>query len=343
MGFRNFTEPSDISKYGEAFKEQQFQNTSFPITDGRRFQPSWIKRFPWIEYSIKLDAVFCYCCRQFPTTSTSKNPDETFMNGGFKKWKVALETGKGFSKHQHTEYHVSAMAAANYQKIAEKKTKGIAQLLSNDVLEMRRYYVSSILDIIVFLSSNELAFRGNWDMVKKAEDGLFTSLFEYTMKKDDRLKAAVQIIPKNATYTSPEIQNELISATVSCVRESIVQKVNASRYITVLVDGTKDRNGEESLSIAARYIFEGKAHESILGLEHCTDLTAKGISAVLIAFFERHGINTDLILSQCYDGAHVMSGATGRRSENSARPFQTSDTIRALLLSSSTSGDCAFG
>lgn len=62
------------------------------------------------------------------------------------------------------------------------------------------------------------------------------------------------MIPKNATYTSAEIQNELIGIMADFVRELIVKEVNSAAAFTLLVDGTKDRNKNEIISIAARYV-----------------------------------------------------------------------------------------
>ena len=31
----------------------------------RRFQTSFYSEFPWIEYSIKQDAAYCFCCRLY--------------------------------------------------------------------------------------------------------------------------------------------------------------------------------------------------------------------------------------------------------------------------------------
>lgn len=195
--------------------------------------------------------------------------------------------------------------------LRESKKKEVSQLACGDVLSLRRYYVRSILDVVTFLASNELAMRGNWDIDAKAEDGLFQNLFDYTLKKDELLQKAVKLIPKNATYTSPEIQNDLIRSAVFCTRQSIVKKVNSSEYFTLYVDGTKDKNGVECISIAARYVLDGKPHESVLGMERCDDLSAIGIADVILKSLEKYGINTDKLLSQCYDGAFVMSGHKG--------------------------------
>lgn len=77
------------------------------------------------------------------------------------------------------------------------------------------------------------------------------------------------------------------------------------------MDGTKDKNRVECISIAARYVLEGKPHESVLGMERCDDLSAIGMTDVILKSLEKYGINTDNLLSQCYDGAYVMSGHKG--------------------------------
>ena len=49
------------------------------------FQSRWYEQFPWLEYSVSLDAAFCFACRFFITSS----PDLTFTSVGFKDWKHA--------------------------------------------------------------------------------------------------------------------------------------------------------------------------------------------------------------------------------------------------------------
>lgn len=176
----------------------------------------------------------------------------------------------------------------------------VSQLLTTDVLNLRRCYIDAILDVVIVLVTKELAYRGNWDAVSKKESGLFQSLFDYTLKQNEKLQKAVKIIPKNATCTSPGIQNDLIAAAVSCVRLHIVKKVNSSNYFTLFVDGTKDLNAVESISIAARYILDGEPRESVLGMEVSDDFSAEGISTVILTSLKkirrRHRKNDQSVL-----------------------------------------------
>lgn len=102
-------------------------------------------------------------------------------------------------------------------------------------VEKNRYYIKSIAEIIQFLVVNELALRGHFNIENYEERGLFKNLFEYTLRKDKYLSEYQLQIPKNATYTSPEIQNEIIAIITEIVRENIVQEINSADVNLVLV------------------------------------------------------------------------------------------------------------
>lgn len=91
--------------------------------------------------------------------------------------------------------------------------KEISTLLNAEQLQKNRYYMSSIIDIIGFLGENQLPLPGKLDAFDNMAEGgrVFLSLLDYTIKKDPLLADAVKKLPWNATYTSHDIQNELIS------------------------------------------------------------------------------------------------------------------------------------
>ena len=57
------------------------------------------------------------------------------------------------------------------------------------------------------------------------DTGLFTSLFEYTLKKDAKLKAVYDTKPQNAKYTSWKIQNEVTDIMKSVVAANAIEDV----------------------------------------------------------------------------------------------------------------------
>ena len=76
---------------------------------------------------------------------------------------------------------------------------------------------------------NKLSLRG--DKVSTDEHfsrGKFLNQFECVASKDEKLAGIVQTVPTNARYSSPDIQNEIISTMSEIVRSKVVREVRNS-------------------------------------------------------------------------------------------------------------------
>lgn len=83
---------------------------------------------------------------------------------------------------------------------------------------------------------------------KRALDCTFLYLMRKMLRKNKDLAQAFRAISKNATYTSHDVQNNLIELISTIVTEQIVKDVGES-WFTVKVDGSKDPTGSENVSI----------------------------------------------------------------------------------------------
>lgn len=297
--------PADISPKGSSKIEQKLNGYTFPKqNDGRSFQLNWLKKFEWLEYSKEKDAAFCYPCRQYATS----NGSDSFCSTGYNKWSKALAAQQGFKKHETSNTHLSSMLAWKEHTMRLANNLQISTLVNDTVLEKRRYYVKEIISIIWFLAKNECAFRGDWDKENHEESGLFQNLFKYMLDKDETLRKCQDAMTKNALYTSGEIENEIIHTIATCLREMIVEEMQRASFYTLMADGASDKKGNEIFSIAFRYIVRGKSVETLLCFEKAEDKTAHGLSELIINQIKEHNIDHTKIISQCYDGAFVMSG-----------------------------------
>lgn len=283
--------PSDITPKG-VIKKMEHQLLSpiikCPLTDKRRFQLSWLQEYIWLEYSINAEAAFCYSCRQFGSTSTK---DVMFSLNGFNNWKYDKEKNKGFKRHEKSASHIQSMLNWKERLDRMNSTSEVSEQVSSNVLMYRRQYMKKILETARFLVVNELTFRGTYEIQDKME----------------------KFMPRNYTYTSPTIQNEVIEILASAVREQVVDEINNSDvpYFALLVDSTKDRRNRECVSISARYIKDGKAKESLISMETFEELNAEYFASQILGYLHRYGISRDRILCQSYDGANVMKGDDG--------------------------------
>lgn len=116
--------------------------------------------------------------------------------------------------------------------------------------------------------------------------------------------------PISHIVKSPIIQIEIIEILATLLRNVIVDEVNNSDAdaFTILFDGTKDKSGVEIISIAARFVANGIPKEVLLFFETTKGLDALSFTSLLLQSLKNYGLDAEKILSQCYDGAIVMSG-----------------------------------
>ncbi|KAL1268636.1 hypothetical protein QQF64_033999 [Cirrhinus molitorella] len=124
------------------------------------FVSSWYINRDWLEYSVKADSAFCFCCRKFNVGTTRV---DAFVNAGYRNWKNANETDRGFHKHETSKEHISSYTMWKERERCVSSGKEISTLLNEDQLQKNRYYVSSIIDVIGFLVENQLPLWGKLD------------------------------------------------------------------------------------------------------------------------------------------------------------------------------------
>lgn len=147
------TAPTDISPYGTIKNiEPQVLHLpaghELPRTDDKRrlrFNTKWLNDYVWLEYSVSTNKAFCYACRQF---SPTHERDNVFKYDGFTNWKAALESNKGFRKHQSSGMHLNSMAKWSEAIKRQKTNASVLEMASGNVLQYRRNYVTKIIEVL---------------------------------------------------------------------------------------------------------------------------------------------------------------------------------------------------
>jgi hypothetical protein len=162
--------------------------------------------------------------------------------------------------------------------------------------------------MLQFLIVNELPMRGDSDL-----DGLFQKLFHLAVTKDDRLRSIFSQIPKNAKYTSPEIQNEIIECMADITTNTIVKDLASSPCFAIMADETRDKQGVEDLAIGCRFVPSGSSCvvERCIAVSALSEQNAVAITESIFHVLEDLKIDHNKLIAQSYDGASVMAGAHG--------------------------------
>ena len=132
-----------------------------------------------------------------------------------------------------------------------------------DRIASNRQKLSSIIKTIVLCGRQNIALRGHCDNATDIENepldtenhGNFRALLNFSVDAGDtvlgeHLKAAA----KNATCTSPVIQNQIIDVLEDQIRSETIRRVQKANWFTVIADEVTDVSNKEQLSLVLRYI-----------------------------------------------------------------------------------------
>ena len=298
----------DLAK--NKFDQPKQPNISFPPTKfgkvSRSFQLRWYQQWSWLEYSVQMNAAFCFACRFFVC-----NPDPSFTSLGFKDWKHATGQKGMLNIHANSKSHTEAMASwQEYRRRMETDESISSQLdrVGSKTVNENRKYVRIVMEAILYCCQQGIALRGHDEGQESLNPGNFLSLITLLSRHSPEVHRRLQESSSSATWLSPMFQNEIIDFFSEQVRCFIKHELHDAKYFTVLADETKDISKREQLSIAFRYVKGGKTIERFVGYTLATHLTAKSLADYITSKMSQLELNTDYLVSQCYDGASVMSG-----------------------------------
>ena len=273
---------------------------------GRSFQSRWYSIYPWLEYSVSHDSAFCHPCRHFQIS-----PDPTFTSVGFRDWKHALGNKGVLSIHSSSATHTAAMLNWNeYKKRINSDSSVVVQLdrLGAKVIADNRKYVESLMEGVLYCAEQGIALRGHDESESSSNPGNYKSLLTKVISRHSSVVKSRLDDKRAPTWLYPAFQNEIIHFLANEVRQYIKDECADAKYFTVMADETKDCSRKEQLSIVFRYIRKSIVLERFTGYTHATDLSAPALAEYIVTRIKAFGLNLDNCISQCYDGASVMSG-----------------------------------
>ena len=140
--------------------------------------------------------------------------------------------------------------------------------------------LSSIFKTVVFCGRQNIPLRGHCDNATDLEKdilevenpGNFSALLDFRVDAGDTiLEEHLARASRNATYTSPVIQNQVINVVADQVQQKIITKVQAAKWFTVITDEVTDVSNKEQLSLVVRYVDQDtlSVREDLLGFFEC--------------------------------------------------------------------------
>lgn len=155
----------------------------------RSFQKKWYEQFQWLEYSIKLDAAFCFACRSFIS-----NPEPSF-SVGFKDCKHATGQKGMLTTHSNGKYHTQSVVAWNEYETRVRMGESIGcqfDRLGSKVISDNQKYVLTVMEAILYYAVQGIAFRGHDKSHASLNPGNFKSLVTLLSRHSPQVKHRLQ-------------------------------------------------------------------------------------------------------------------------------------------------------
>ena len=116
--------------------------------------------------------------------------------------------------------------------------------------------------------------------------------------------------PGNATYTSGQIQNELIDIIGRQIRQYIASRVQQAKWFTVIADEVTDASNKQQLSLVVRFEdVVGIIRQDFVDFIACDEgLTGEQVSVKILNGVTSLGLDPANLRGQCYDGAGNICG-----------------------------------
>ncbi|XP_073312162.1 uncharacterized protein [Primulina huaijiensis] len=154
------------------------------------------------------------------------------------------------------------------------------------------------------------AFRGHDECPSSNNRGNFIEMINFIGKMNKSIGDIVlEKAPKNAKYTLPDIQKDVLNIISNQVRAKIRKEIGDAKFC-ILVDEARDASNKEQMAIVLRFVdTEGFLRERFFTIVHVTDTTATTLKKEISDALGRYDLHIHNMRGQGYDGASNMRGS----------------------------------
>ena len=186
---------------------------------------------------------------------------------------------------------------------------------SQRIIENNQRKLIRIIETVLLCGRQNFALRGHPDDAtnrEKGNPGNFQSLLNYRIKGGDTiLKDHFESAPKNATYRSKSVQNELIQC-ADFIRNKLTTEIKKEKYFSVLADDVSDCSNKEQMSFIIRFVDENdKIREEFLEFVHCPKgIEGEQICDLIKDVIGKLGLNMKTVMGKVMRGPGAWREST---------------------------------
>ena len=115
---------------------------------------------------------------------------------------------------------------------------------------------------------------------------------------DKKVAEVIAKDPKNATYTSPQIQKEILHVFSMKVMNAIREEISDAEFC-IIVDEARDESVREQMAVVLRFVDnDGFVRERFFGVAHVFDTVALTLKKEIYSLLSRYNLDIQNIRGQ---------------------------------------------
>ncbi|CAI9741775.1 finger MYM-type 1-like [Octopus vulgaris] len=268
----------------------------------RKFSKVQYEKTKWLAACSGFNKFYCWPCLLF------NNERGTWNSYGFSDLN---NLHKAIKRHELSSSHLTSVI--NLTRFGKTRTDFLLNSqhrknieTHNEKVKKNREILRRLIDVVCFLSEQQLAFRDHEESADPDNEGNYVEILHLCKKYDPILSNLQEA--GIFSDTSNRFQNDLINSVAEVLLEKIKSEINDSTFVAIILDEASEIRTGAQLSFVVRYVLsDGNIAERFLGfLNVGSDRTASGLSKIVFDKIEELKIGHKFV-AQTYDGASVMS------------------------------------
>ncbi|XP_042386457.1 zinc finger MYM-type protein 1-like [Zingiber officinale] len=122
---------------------------------------------------------------------------------------------------------------------------------NDEQIATNRLRLKAHIHVVLLLALQGIPFRGHDEKSSSSNRGNFLEFLDVLSMYNDELSKAIAKAPKNAKYTSHDIQKQILHVLLMRVKNVIREEIGVAKYC-IIVDEARDESKREQVSIVLR-------------------------------------------------------------------------------------------
>ncbi|XP_062176084.1 uncharacterized protein LOC133881145 [Alnus glutinosa] len=156
--------------------------------------------------------------------------------------------------------------------------QNVFENFTSEQIANNRLQLKASIEVVRMLAFQGIAFRGRDESVDSTNCGNFLEILNLIVSYNEQIAEVIAKAPKNASYTSPMIQKEILHIFSTKVKETIRKEIGNAKFC-IIVDKARDESMKEQMAIVLRFVEK----DAFLAIENIRGQGYDGASNMRVA------------------------------------------------------------